>query len=228
MGSYFNFLDKIDASEIKTIFELGSRDLLDAINLVNHYSNAIIYSFECNPDCLVECKKNISNVKNDNIILVEKAISLTDGEVTFYPFDLNKYDNMGSSSMFKIDFSKRNKDDPDYNRENPQNEITVEGIRLDTFLKNNNINSIDLLCIDLQGYELNSLKSLGDYLNNVKYIITECSINSTYIGGANFVDLNNYLEKYNFRYITSNKFGDNFPNTNIKGFSEFDALFIKK
>ena len=71
---------------------------------------------------------------------------------------------MGSSSMLKIDFSLRNKDDPDYNRENPQKEIIVNGIRLDTFINENNINNIDLLCMDLQGYELNALKSLGNHL----------------------------------------------------------------
>jgi FkbM family methyltransferase len=64
---------------------------------------------------------------------------------------------MGISSMLKIDFTKRNIDDADYNRENPQFEINVEGTRLDTFLENNNIQNIDLLCIDLEGYELNAL-----------------------------------------------------------------------
>ena len=46
---------------------------------------------------------------------------------------------MGASSMLKIDFSVRNKDDPDYNRENPQKEIIVDGIRLDTFIDENYI-----------------------------------------------------------------------------------------
>ena len=135
---------------------------------------------------------------------------------------------MGSSSMFKIDFSKRNTNDPDYNRTNPQKEITVPGIRLDTFISENNITDIDLLCIDLQGYELNALKSLGNNLDNVKYIITECSIKNTYIGGCSFKELYSYLRNYGFEYITSNKFGDNLPNMNLDGFSEFDVLFIKK
>jgi FkbM family methyltransferase len=228
--SYFDFVNKINKNDVKTIFELGSRDLDDAIKLYNYF-NCKIYSFECNPDCLIECNKRLSkfneNQKN-KIILVEKAISLTNGDVSFYPFDLNKYNNMGSSSMFKIDFSKRNKNDPDYNRTNPQKEIIVPGIRLDTFISENNITDIDLLCIDLQGYELNALKSLGNNLHNVKYIITECSIKNTYIGGCSFKELYIYLKNYGFEYVTSNKFGDKFPNMDLDGFSEFDALFIKK
>ena len=92
----------------------------------------------------------------------------------------------------------------------------------------NKIQTIYLLCIDLQGYELNALKSLGHHLNKVKYIITECSIASTYTNGATFVELNDYLKKFGFKYEISNKFGSNYPNLSINGFSEFDALFINK
>jgi FkbM family methyltransferase len=229
--SYFQFLHKINSKEIKVIFELGSRDLNDASLLLDHFEDSKIYSFECNDDCLVECYKNISNLemnKRKRLFLINKAVSLNDGPVTFYPFDLQKYNNMGASSMLKIDFSMRNKDDIDYNIPNPQKEIIVDGIRLDTFVENNKLTNIDLLCIDLQGYELHAIQSLGSFLHKVKYIITECSIENTYIGGASFTELNNYLKKYNFKYVLSNKFGEWFPDLSLRGYSEFDALFINE
>lgn len=226
--SYFQFLDKINKNDINIIFELGSRDLVDAIKLLNYF-DCKVYAFECNPDCLAVCNKNILNLdveKKKQLFLINKAVSLENGYVLFYPFDLNKYNNMGASSMLKIDFSKRNKNDPDYNKKNPQKEITVNGIRLDTFMYQNKIDKIDLLCIDLQGYELNALKSLGDELKNVKYIISECSIVSTYENGATFKEFYEHLKKYNFSYISSNCFGTKFPDLSIKFFKEFDALFI--
>lgn len=229
--SYFTFFNKIAANQISTIFELGSRDLIDAIKLLNYFEGCKVYAFECNEDCLVECYKNLNNLeekKKNRLYLVDKAVSLTDGEVTFYPFDLEKYNNMGASSMLRIDFSVRNKSDPDYNLPNPQKKITVEGIRLDTFIIESQISKVDLLCIDLQGYELNALKSLGAHLKNVKYIITECSIVSTYTNGATFNDLVGYLSAYNFIYVSSNKFGTEFPDLSLTGFSEFDALFVNK
>jgi len=221
--SYFSFLNYIDIDEINVIFELGSRDLIDGIRLMDHFYNSKVYSFECNPDSLIECNKQLKKIENEKkrIVLVDKAVSLVDGIVTFYPFDLTKYDNMGASSMLKIDFSLQGLNTP-----NPQNQINVVGTRLDTFMDENNIDNVDLICIDLQGYELNALKSLGEYLHKVKYIITECSIQSTYIDGANFVELNEYLNKYNFIYASSNRFGDSFPNTSLRGYSEFDAIFI--
>ncbi len=117
---------------------MGSRDLIDAIKLLDYFSTSKIYAFECNPECLIECNKNICNLderQKEKLTLVNKAVSLTNGEVKFYPFDLQKYNNMGASSMLKIDFSNRNKNDPDYNRPCPQKEIKVKGISLDTFIK---------------------------------------------------------------------------------------------
>ena len=227
--AYFYFLDKIDSNQIKTIFELGSCNLIDAIKLLNHFQSSKIYSFECNNDCLIECYKNLNNLeeeKKKRLVLIDKAVSINNGDVIFYPFDLEKYNNMGASSMLLIDFSLRDIKDRDYNKKNPQKKIIVNGVRLDTFIDENYIDNIDLLCIDLQGYELNAIKSLGNHLHKIKYIITECSIVSTYINGATFKELNEYLTNYNFKYVSSNKFGENFPDLSLKYFSEFDALFI--
>jgi len=229
--AYSNFYAEIDSNCVKTIFELGSRDIIDTIHLLDHFQQSKAYTFECNPDCLIECHKNMNNLderQKNRLFLIDKAVSINNSKVSFYPFDLQKYNNMGASSLLKIDFSLRNKDDPEYNRENPQKEIIVDGIRLDTFIDENRIENIDLLCIDLQGYELNAIKSLGNHLHKVKYIITECSIMSTYTDGATFNELNEYLTNYNFKYISSNKFGTNFPDLTLCGFSEFDALFINQ
>jgi FkbM family methyltransferase len=229
--SYFDFLGKINSDEVKTIFELGSRDIIDAVKLLGMNEECKVYAFECNPDCLVECNKNLSNLdetRKKRLVLIDKAVSIENGEVVFYPFDLQKYNNMGSSSMLKIDFSLRDKNDPDYNRENPQKEVKVQGIRLDTFISDNQIDNVDLLCIDLQGYELNAIKSLGDNLRKVKYIITECSIMSTYTNGSSFEDLTEYLSRYNFKYVLSNRFGETYPNLSLNGYTEFDALFVNK
>ena len=101
------FMKYINTTDIQTIFELGTRDLNDAQKLYKTF-HAQIYAFECNPDCITVCKQNLSNMtdtEHDNIHLIENAISEIDGHTTFYPFDLQQYNNMGASSMLKIDFS---------------------------------------------------------------------------------------------------------------------------
>ena len=63
--SYYEFINNIDVNNVKTIFELGSCDLNDAIKLADYFEDSKIYAFECNPDCLIECHKNIYNLSDD-------------------------------------------------------------------------------------------------------------------------------------------------------------------
>ena len=45
--------------------------------------------------------------------------------------------------------------------------------KLSDFVKENKIQKIDLLCMDVQGYELNVLKGAEKFLTNIKYVIME-------------------------------------------------------
>lgn len=223
------FTNNVNKENVKTIFEIGSCHLLDAEKLQRFY-DAKVFAFECNPDCLIECNRNLKLFNNENIVLVEKAITDSgEKEMIFYPFDLSKYNNMAASSMLKIDFSKRNPNDYDFNRPNPQKEVRVKSISLLDFCSEYNTIP-DMLCIDVQGYELNVLKSMKDLIKSVKYIITESSVVSTYNGGASFKELNNFMEDNNFKYVcSSNTYGwdpYDLPKSNITGYSEFDCLFV--
>lgn len=233
----FIFEKYIKDENINTIFELGSRDLIDAINLYKKY-NSKIYSFECSPDCLKECYKTLSEMdceSKKNIELIEKAVCIENNIVDFYMFDINKVNNIGASSLLINNFSNRYYHDPDANKGLCQIKINVEGIRLDSFCNERKINNIDLLWMDLQGYELMALKSLGEYLKNVKYIYTECSINPTYINGVDFTELIDFLFKNGFEYITSDEFKENLLSidelNNMKKYGiniEFNAFFKNK
>ena len=228
-GGYLEpiFLEQIRAEDVHVVFELGSRDLRDAYALQRVYGSTV-YAFECNPDCLVACREFQLAHANDRVHLVAMAVTQEDGPAAFFAFDLEKYNNMGASSLLRIDFSRRDPADADFCRPNPQKEVAVAGTRLDTFLQGRtDIERVDMLCIDLQGYELNALKSMGSRLAGVKYIIVECSIKSTYIGGATFVEVAAFLGAHGFAYRCSNGFGHAYPNVGATGHCEFDALFVR-
>jgi hypothetical protein len=93
---------------------------------------------------------------------------------------------------------------------------------------------IDLICMDLQGYELQALKSAGNFLSKIKYIITEACYVSTYVGGVNFEDLNKFLNENGFNFISSDKTGHEIPSEKFfnkhytGGTSEFNAMFVNK
>jgi len=244
-GCYLNekYIKYIDKKKIDVIFEIGSRDCLDAINLHKYYG-VKIYAFECNPLAIDICKKNLKeqNITIDQVELIEKAIYNKNEEISFYPVDKtvdavkhksnpdfisiddNTSANIGASSIFKInkDYQKLKYKNKDYHQQN--NEIKVNAIRLDTFMNERNIEKIDMICMDLQGAELMALQSLGNNINNINYIITELctSVNKNgkiienYEGQGNINKVFKLLLKNGFKHILGN----------INRFSHDDFLFV--
>lgn len=191
MSDYLNraFTGIINGTPIETIIECGSRDCLDTLALLEHYNPSLIWSFECNPESVSICKKNIEGVKN--IYLIEKAVYNKDGMITFHATDMERSvdKNIGASSILK-------------HKDNTvgyfQKEIQVEAIRLDTFMDLHNIKKVDLLCMDLQGTELLAIQGLGKRLKDVHFIIAEVLFQSYYH--------NDYLYKEVKRKLSKNRF----------------------
>jgi len=207
--------------DIKIAFEVGSRDLLDANEIAGKY-NCKVYSFECNPDCIRECLKNNTD---DRVSLIQKAVCEKDGKISFMAFDLNKYDNMGASSIYEIDFtSNRPVYDPDYGRKDVQKKVEVDACRLDTFCNEQNVIP-DAIFMDVQEAELNVLKSMGELLKKVKYIVFEASNTSTYKGGCCYNDIDLFLKENGFTYRS-----DNMPESQKNNFNWgfCDWLYINK
>lgn len=178
--------------QLHVIVECGSRDCLDAIQMEGYYTPDIIYSFECNPESIPVCESNIRIF--DNIKLIPKAVYNEDTMVKFYSVDMERSvdKNIGASSLLKL---------RDRSGGILQNEIEVEGIRLDTFMKQEGIKKIDLLCMDLQGAEHIAIEGLGDKLKYVHYIISEVSSLSFYHGDMLEVNFIKFMKDRGFKAI---------------------------
>ena len=199
-----NFTKLIDKTKIKTIIELGARYGDEAIGLSEHYPEATIHAFECNPYVLPQTRNNLSN--KEKIILHEVAVSNISTESLFFPADEN---NPGASSLFKANLGKHWGDLPP---------VKIKTTRLDEYLEQNNIFSVDMICADIQGGELNAFIGMGKYLDNVKYIITEMpKDDATYFGAPNKKDIIKFLNKNKFIECIS-KFANEF---------ESDVLFTR-
>jgi hypothetical protein len=80
-------------------------------------------------------------------------------------------------------------------------------------MKENKLEYIDLLCMDVQGFELNVLKGAEEYLKHIKYIIMEepkpiintdylpPDIHSKYIGAPTSQEIKDFMTKNNFYEI---------------------------
>jgi len=191
-SSYTKFSPYID-KEIKIIVECGSRDCLGAIEMLKVYDPEIIYSFECNPECIETCKENIQNYSK--IELIDKAVSDKNGEITFYATGMQKSldKNIGASSALIHKGGQKTF---------VQKEIIVPSITLDTFFNENNLDKIDLLCLDLQGYEKIALTGFLKNVEKVSYIISEVSFEDYYYNNVLFDEYVKFLEDLNFTMIT--------------------------
>ena len=133
-----NFTSYIpDKMQDYVIFDIGSRDCAQSIEFYNVFPNAKIYAFECNPNTIDICRKNIENYK-DRITLIEGAVCDYDGEIAFYPINQKETittwadGNPGASSLFKSNGT--------YTMEHyVQDEIKTNCHRLDSIMKINNI-----------------------------------------------------------------------------------------
>lgn len=202
----------IDRFSVNTVVEVGARDGLDAINLAKFFPNAVIHTFECNPDTVNTCKQNITNSKQNNIIFINKGLSDVETELPFYSY---KLDNSGASSFYKrIDFDQTQ-----------QLTGVINVIRLKDYIQEN----IDLLCLDVQGFELNVLK--GSDLSKIKYVIMEepnpiintsylpSNLYSKYIGAPTPAEIKQFMIDNGFieiKRVKENEIEDNVMYFNTK------------
>lgn len=188
------------------IFDIGSRDCLQSIEFYNAFPNAMIYAFECNPNTLDTCRKNIIPYL-DRITLIEGAVCDYDGEITFHPIDQENTKsswsdgNPGASSLFKF-HEEYNKYHNSKNENYVQKTITTNCHRLDSIIKKLNIPGVDIIWMDLQGAELLALKGLGHHLNTVQYIHTEVTNCNMYYNGCKTNDILNFTKDF-FENVTN-------------------------
>lgn len=196
--------DFLGREKIRTIVEVGARDCQETLGLHEEFPDSEIYSFECNPSTLPKCREAVKNIKN--IHLVEKAVSDTNGSINFYPIDQEQTKttwadgNPGASSIFKASGK--------YTVETyVQKEIEVESITLQSFMQDHQLDTIDVLWMDIQGAEIVALKGLGVKIYDVRIIHTEVDFLEIYSGQPLFEDVYSFLNQHNFLLIKFTSFG---------------------
>ena len=209
----FTQIIKKHIGEPKVIVEAGARFGDESIALSEYYKNAHIYSFECNPEVLSKTRKNLED--KQRITLTAHALGAEEAIEPFYSY---KEDNPGSSSFFKrIDADRT---------QHLSGFIRIQTLK--EFMFDNCIADVDILCMDVQGFELNILK--GAPLNCIKCIILEepkqqidehykkemsetaDSCHSKYLGAPTANQIREYLTAHSFEEVArveENKLEDN-------------------
>ncbi len=183
-----HIIDKISYPNV--ILELGSRDAIQSIEFFRIFPHAKIFAFECNPPSIKKCIENVKYYKN--IEVVPHAVGNKNEKLQFYPVTT---DNIGASSLYKASGKY------DFAEILPQKEITVEGIRIDTWAKEKGINKLDLCWLDLQGAEYEALEGMGDLIFSIQAIYLEVSHQEIYKGQKLFREILEFLKGKGFSMI---------------------------
>lgn len=142
------------------VFDICANNGLFTSFLKTRFPDATVYIFEPDND-LIECIKY--NTKGfSNIHIINKAVSNEKGNVKFYINENSKQTNSTEKSaveFFNTDIK----------------EVIVDSIDLDSFVKENNIEKIDILKVDIQDAESKMIDGANRSLSIVKYAFFEIS-----------------------------------------------------
>jgi FkbM family methyltransferase len=171
---------------INTIFDVGANIGATSIEYAEVFKDADIYSFEPVKSTYNILKSSTHSEKRINTY--NCALGKEETRVTIHLRSNNELNSINPQRnvAWESDIGKE--------------EIDVNTV--DNFCSTNNINEIDILKIDTEGFELNVLSGASNMLsrNKIKYIYAETTIRDNDTTHTNFFDLHNFLrqKKYSF------------------------------
>jgi FkbM family methyltransferase len=172
------------------IFDVGA-NVGQSIKLYrDNFPDCFITSFEPNPEIFYTLKKNWGNVSG--ITLNSTALSNSIGNVPFYVTRVPEVSSLLKPTERMIKISSEHKYD--------YKTVDVPALTIDHYCRINNINKIDILKLDVQGFEIGVLEGAETLLHEGKImmIYSEVTFAETYMNQARFADLVSCLNRFNY------------------------------
>ncbi len=171
------------------ILEAGAHTGADTVRMNYAFKGSTIYAFEPEPSAykkLVQKTYGYKNIRTFNVALGNK-----DGEE-----DLFVSENLKDSSSSLLPQSELHKKfHPEIDL---RNKIKVKIATIENWAKQNNIDKIDFMWLDMQGGELGALKAAGNLLNKTKAIYTEVLLTKTYANAPLYEEFKQWMENQGF------------------------------
>jgi FkbM family methyltransferase len=178
------------------ILEAGAADGYDTLRFAKLFPKSTVYAFEPVAKNFEKLKNTVSKCRNVRIF--NMGLSDFDGvmEINVSKYTDNSSDIAVSSSFLmpelhtslypNIDFVEKEK-------------VTVKTI--DTWAQEENISRIDVMWLDLQGYEYRVLKASPNILKSVNAIYSEVSYKEVFKDGPLYEDYKSWLNSQGFEVV---------------------------
>lgn len=169
------------------IIEAGALYGAETIQLIDKWPNAKIFSFEPNPAAYNQLQMVSTNAKTFNL-----ALSNSESKTKLYisPGLIGKENSLEAGSSLLPP------------KEAQEQEIDIQCTTLDNWCEKNNISYIDLLWLDIEGFELQALKASPKSLKTVKAIYTKTNHHDFRINTTKYSDLKAFLEENGFKILS--------------------------
>ena len=201
----FSFLKNRGYRNFDYIFDIGAHHGESIKLFLNNFKIKNIYSFEASNENFKILQKNTKKLqkKFDNVNILIENFAVGDEEKIVKMKQMNESSSSTinsynvKSKYFKKKslflFSSKNK--------NFFSEIDVKQVSLSNYMIEKNINEIDFIKIDTEGYEYYVLKGLQNQFKKIKLILFEHHYDNMLIKDYKFKDIHNFLIKYKFKQI---------------------------
>ena len=201
-------------ADVKGILHLGAHLGEEAKDYYDAGINRVIW-VEGNPSLVSQLKENVAAHPENQVF----NLLVSDRDNAAVSFNVTEFSQ--SSSILDLGITK------EIHGTNIIEKIPLTAHRIDSFFSDNrlDITGYNFVNIDLQGYELIALKSMGTLLDKIDWVYTEVNVKSLYKNCALLYQIDNFLLSKGFVrvqiYMTPHFWGDAlYVRKNIKGFKK--------
>ena len=203
-----NFLKK-KIKKINFFFDIGAHKG-ETIKLFNdNFDIDKIFSFEASPVTFKTLQKNVlkfeQKYQNTQIYINNLALGSMKKKINIKHLTESSSSTIRSINTNSKYFKKKYFFLKKLNQNNLYHELEIDQISLDEFVENNNINFIDFLKIDTEGYELEVLLGAKKILKLTKLLLFEHHYDDMIVKNYFFSDIHHFLSKNNFKKIYKSK-----------------------
>lgn len=173
-----------------TVLEAGAHNGTDTKRLAALTKNKV-FAFEPVPHLFAQLKSQTQNIKNVSIF--NKALGDSDQKLQMFVSDGQ---SDASSSLLRPARHLEKNPEVTFN-----NVIEVDMITLDSWALENNVENIDFMWLDMQGYEYNMLKASKTMFARLKVLYTEVSTIELYESQVLYSAYKEWLIESGFKLI---------------------------
>ena len=193
-------LNQLLGKDIKQVIDVGAHQGEFIIKLGKLFYIKNAFSFEPNPEIFKILNNNTNDLQNKNIL---KTFNLGLGEINKTEI-LNVNIESSSSSINKLNeesnyFIRKYRVLNFFKNKKITRPVQIKIEKLSNILNKYEVNQIDLLKIDTEGYELSVLKGVINNLKNIKVIYFEHHFDDMIIKKYKLSDIHSLLIENNFK-----------------------------